>query len=102
MSNKFDSLETDAAFRIMSLYPPENARAAVDRINLLQGENGLAIALTVADLDPQVSQVRRREGFDKDEFRLQLIGQLGLTAQASRSRASVLDGHSAAEFDLDA
>ena len=90
MSNEFEFLERNAAKRIIGLFPPESARAAADRIKLLRGENGLAIALVIADFDPQVSEVRYRQGFGKDKFRLQLIGQLGLAVGL------------AAEFDLDA
>lgn len=90
MSNEFEFLERNAAKKIIGLFPPESARAAADRLKLLRGENGLAIALVIADFDPQVVEVKRREGFDKEKFRLQLIDQLGLAVGL------------AAEFDLDA
>lgn len=102
MFNEIGSLESDAAKMIIGLFPPESAQAAVDRIKLLRGENGLAIALIIADFDSQTSEVRRRKGFREDEFRTQLIGQLGLAAEDLRLHDSVLVKHLAAEFDLDA
>jgi hypothetical protein len=90
MFNESESLERDVAKRIINLYPPESAQAAADRIKLLRGESGLAIALTIADFDSQVSEVRHKKGFNLAVFRLQLIGQLGLGVG------------SAAEFDFDA
>lgn len=90
MSNEFEFLERNAAKKIIGLFPPESAQAAADRLKLLRGENGLAIALVIADFDSQISEVRRRKGFSQDEFRTQLIGQLGLAVGL------------AAEFDLDA
>lgn len=102
MSNEFGALERNAVERIISLFPPKDAQAAVDRIKLLQGKDGLAIALTIAGFDPQVSGVRFRQGFNKDEFRLQLIGRLGLAAGELKLCDPVLGEHLAAEFDLDA
>ena len=64
MSNEFEFLERNAAKRIIGLFPP-SARAAADRIKLLRGENGLAIALVIADFDPQVSEVRYRQDLVK-------------------------------------
>lgn len=90
MSNEFEFLERNAAKMIIGLFPPESARAAADRIKLLREENGLAVALTIADFDSQVSEVRHKKEFNLVVFRLQLIGQLGLAVG------------SAAEFDLDA
>ena len=101
MSNELESLERDAAQRIIGLYPLKSAQAAVDRINLLRGENGLAISLIIADFDPKVAGIRRREGFNKNEFRIQLIGQLGLAAEDSLLRKLSLAESFAAEFDLD-
>ncbi len=102
MSTEIDSLESDAARRIIGLYPPKNALAAGDRITRLQGERGLAVALVIADFDPKIAEVRRREGFDSVEFRLQLIGQLGLAAEDCRLHNPALDKHLTAGFDLDA
>lgn len=90
MFNKFESLESDAAGRVIGLFPPASARATADRLKLLRGENGLAIALVIADFDPQVSEIRHNKKFNLTEFRTQLISQLGLAVG------------SAAEFDLDA
>lgn len=102
MSNEFEALERDAAIRIVSLYPPKSIEATVARIERLQGDKGLAIASIIADLDQLVAGVRRREGFSTPEFRLQLIGQLGLTAEDLRLHDSVLDKRIEVEFDLDA
>lgn len=89
MSNEFGALERKAARMIIGLFPPESAQAAADRLKLLRGEKGLAVALVIADLDPQVSEVRHQKGFSLTAFRAQLIGQLGLAVG------------SAPEFDLD-
>lgn len=102
MSNEFESLESDAAKRIISLYPPKSVYSAIGRIERLSGEKGLAIALTIADLDFKVSEVRRREGFDSAEFRIQLIGQLGLAAEDFRLKELDLTLGLAAMSDLDA
>jgi hypothetical protein len=88
--------------RIISLYPPESAQAAADRVKLLRGENGLAIALVIADFNPQISEIRRREWFDSGEFRLQLIGQLGLVEEDFRLKDLNLTASLAAISDLDA
>lgn len=84
MLNKFSSLESDAAERIISLFPPKDSPAAADRISLLQSQAGLAIALVVADLDPLIGKIKHRPEFSLQEFKLQLIGRLGLMEEELR------------------
>lgn len=102
MFNEFSSLEGDAAERIISLFPPKDAEAAADRISLLQGQIGLAIALVIADFDPLVGKIRRRQEFNLQEFKFQLIGRLGLAGKRSRLQNSDLLGRLEVMFNLDA
>ena len=66
MSREFEFRERNAATRDNWLISAgKRAGCKADRIKLLVGENGLAIALVIADFDPQVSVVRYRQDLQK-------------------------------------
>lgn len=84
-STEVSADEADIASLLLARFPPATAREARQRRDLLLGEGGDTLAISLLDiLEPEDQRVVRplasRLDFNRREFRDQLVSMLGLIA----------------------